>query len=98
MQRRVVENFEFVYGIGEKRYKLAFRRILAVRLFSCRRFVRCAERRKLYVPVGLVPELRLALSTYFNREDDYMNKKMRVYFNHDEKVNAYVVTVGEKDN
>ena len=46
----------------------------------------------------LVPELRLALSTYFNREDDYMNKKMRVYFNHDEKVNAYVVTVGEKDN
>ena len=44
----------------------------------------------------LVPELRLALSTYFNREDDYMNKKMRVYFNHYE--NKYVVTVGEKDN
>ena len=44
----------------------------------------------------LVPELRLALSTYFNREDDYMNKKMRVYFNRYE--NRYVVTVGEKNN
>ena len=44
----------------------------------------------------LVPELRLALSTYFDREDNYMNKKMRVYFNRSEQ--KYVVTVGEKNN
>lgn len=44
----------------------------------------------------LVPELRLALSTYFDREDNYMNKKMCVYPNRSEQ--KYVVTVGEKNN
>lgn len=38
-------------------------------------------------------EVRLAVSTYFEREDYYMNKKMKVYFNNNPNENRYVCTV-----